>query len=194
MAAMTQWLLGVLGAIVGFLGKSIWDLYWSRREANAKLAHEKRLAFIERQLSEFYWPLFFLLQKNNVVFERIVAKWHTNDGFEATLNEQLRRDYFYPNNEAMASLIEQKYHLAQADSEMEQFIFRFMRHQAVFKATRELGRQDLDPIRFGEPWPDGFLQLVENRTRALQQSLDRELRPRVASPVRPPGRLTRSLQ
>ena len=49
------------------------------------------------------------------------------------------------------------------------------RHQAVLSAIRESGRQNIDPIRFGEPWPKGFFEAIERRTVALQDYFDKEI-------------------
>ena len=35
------------------------------------LSHTKRLEFLERQLTEFYWPLYWGLQKDNAVWQRV---------------------------------------------------------------------------------------------------------------------------
>ncbi|MBW2741523.1 MAG: hypothetical protein JRE64_22380 [Deltaproteobacteria bacterium] len=34
---------------------------------------------------------------------------------------------------------------------------------------------DQDPIRFGEPWPMGFYEAIEKRTKNLQEEFDREI-------------------
>ena len=69
---MDQAFLTTLAAIGGFIGKSVWDLYWRRREGFEALVRQKRLEFVDRQLSLFYWPVYLHLQKNNVVWNHLV--------------------------------------------------------------------------------------------------------------------------
>jgi hypothetical protein len=174
---MENSLIAILGAIFGFLGKSTWDLYWKGRSDRKQMAERKRLDFLERQLTEFYWPLFFQLQKNNTVWERVLSKKNPDDALAAEIDYKIQREYFYPNNEEMAKIIETKYHLAQPDKELENFFVRFMRHQAVFKAIRDSGKQDFDPVRFEEPWPwpKGFFEAIEKRVKFLQKQFDEEI-------------------
>jgi hypothetical protein len=172
---MNETLIAILSALAGFLGKSSWDLYWKRKIERERISHQKRLDFLERQLTEFYWPLFFQLQKNGVVFNSIMNSKDTNDALSAQLDYDLDRNYFYPNNEEMAKIIETKYYLAQPDEELEKLLMRFLRHQAVFTAIRKMGLNDKDPIRFGEPWPNGLYEAVEKKTKILQEEFDREI-------------------
>jgi hypothetical protein len=173
---MNETLIATLGAIVGFFGKSAWDLYWNRKTEKERISHKKRLDFLERQLTEFYWPLFFQLQKSEVVFKHIMNRKNTNDTLSAKLDYEIERNFFYPNNEEMAKIIETKYFLAQPDEELKEQIMRFLRHQAVFTAIRKLELNDKDPIRFGEPWPKGFHDAVEKKTMVLQDAFDLEIR------------------
>jgi hypothetical protein len=62
---MNQALLTTLAAAAGFIAKSLWDLYWKRRGDLETAARQKRLDFLERQLSLFYWPLYIHLQKRD---------------------------------------------------------------------------------------------------------------------------------
>ena len=172
---MSETLIAILSAVVGFLGKSAWDLYWNRKTEKERVSHQKRLDFLERQLTEFYWPLFFQLQKNSIVFERIMGSKDANDALSAKLDYDLERNFFYPNNEEMAKIIQTKYYLAQPDESLQKLILRFLRHQAVFTAIRKMGLNDQDPIRFGEPWPMGFYEAIEKRTKNLQEEFDREI-------------------
>lgn len=165
---MNESLLAILGAIIGFLGKSSWDLYWKKRHDKESFSHRKHLEKLERQLNEFYWPLLFQLRKNNIVWQRIASRNDHNDPLEKELSFKLSRQYFFPNNEKMLDIIETKYYLAQPSEEIVKQIDLFIRHQAIFQGIKNTLDQDLDPIRFNEPWPEELLPVIEKHTLKLQ--------------------------
>lgn len=169
---MSDPIIAALGAIAGFLAKSSWDIYWRRRHEKESLSYKKRLETLERQLNEFYWPLLFQLRKNDIVWQRILDKRNPNDGLEEKLNFKLSRQYFFPNNEKMLEIIESKYYLALPPEDVREQIDFFIRHQAIFQGIRSVLKEDVDPIRFGEPWPDGFLPAIEKHTLMLQREYD----------------------
>ena len=137
---------------------------------------EKRAAFLERQLSQFYWPLLFLLRRNQIVWRQVMNRGNTPDTLSRELHFKLSREFFYPNNEKMMKIIEEKYFLAQPSIELNEEIDRFLAHQSVFQGIRQsLGEEDVDPVRFGVPWPQGFLPAIETETEALQMEYDRLL-------------------
>lgn len=61
---MNETTIAILSASTGFIGKSLWDFFWKRKQDRESSAHKKRMDFLERQLNEFYWPLLFQLKKN----------------------------------------------------------------------------------------------------------------------------------
>lgn len=98
---MESALLAALAAVAGFLGKSIWDLYWKRREQVETLAREKRVDFLERQLSQFDWPLYLQLQKNNVIWEHLTRGKAVEDSIERQVDAPLYKSFFQPNHDVM---------------------------------------------------------------------------------------------
>ena len=170
---MNETTIAIVSAILGFIGKSLWDFFWKSKYEKQNSAHKKRMDFLERQLTEFYWPLLFQLKKNNIVWEKILND--PSDTLSEELNYKMSRDYFYPNNEKMMEIIESKYYLAQPHEELDSQIQNFIRHQAIFQGIRNSLNIDVDPIRFGEPWPNGFLEQVESYTNKLQLEYDEEV-------------------
>ncbi len=169
---MNDPIIAILGAIIGFLGKSSWDIYWKRRHEKETLTQAKRMDLLERQLNEFYWPLLFLLRKNNIVWQRILQAHDPGDELEKDLSFKLSRQYFFPNNEKILEIIEGKYYLAQPPKEVSRQIELFICHQAIFQGIRNTLDNDVDPYRFGEPWPSGFLPAIEAHTLKLQSEYD----------------------
>jgi len=172
---MTEPIVTALAAVAGFLGKSAWDLYWKRKEQREYVIRQKRLDFLERQLSEFYWPLYLHLQKNNVVWEHLVNGRANDPLIKARVDLQLYSSFFLPNHEEILKIIEANIHLAQADYELESLLLRFIRHVSIFRALRQVELHNIDPIALGEPWPDELFPAIEKRTKMLQREFDREL-------------------
>ena len=171
---MNQALLTALGAAAGFVVKSLWDVYWKRREETASLARSKRIELLERQLSLFYWPLYLHLQKNNVIWERIVQGRSINDALKNKVDAALYTTFFLPNHEIMVKIIESNVHLAQPDVGFENLLLRFIRHVTIFRTMRDVGLP-YDPIAVGEPWPAEFFPAVETRLKSLQERYDSEI-------------------
>jgi len=172
---MTETAIALLGAALGFLTKAAWDLWSGLRLDKERTARQKRIDFLERQLTEFYWPVFFQLQKNQIVWERLTSSVRDDEGLAAEIDYKLERDYFFPTNVQIEQIIEEKFHLVQPDAELEHALLQFMRHQAVFKALRESGKHRIDPVRLGEPWPKDLFSLIELKARQLQKRFDKEI-------------------
>ena len=179
---MYEVLITTLAAAVGFLGKATWDLYWKRREQRESFARQKRLDFLERQLSQFYWPIYLHLQKNNVVWEHLINGKAGDESIKARVDHQLYGSFFLPNHEVIVKIIESNIHLARPDEPLEKLLFSFLRHVTIFKALRQAGLQNVDPIVLGEPWPSELFRVIEARTKMLQREYDQELGSRTQSP------------
>lgn len=169
---MENTIIASLSAIAGFLSKSSWDMFWNRKNRRDLISHQKRLDFMERQLTEFYWPVFFLIQKSSIVWNRIMSRKDDNDSLLNKIDYNIERNFFYPNNQEIAKIIESKYYLAQADKELKDVIMAFLRHQSVFSAIKQMKYEDLDPVELGEPWPQEFYAIFKDRTLKLQAEYD----------------------
>lgn len=171
---MEQAVLTTLAAVAGFLAKSLWDLYWKRREQQEVLARSKRVELLERQLSQFYWPLYLHLQKNNVIWDHLIHGTAVDADLKAKVDSQLYSSFVLPNHEAMVTIIESSAHLARPDDEFQKLLLRFIRHVTIFRTMRE-AKLPYDPIAVGEPWPREFFPAVEARLRQAQAAYDREV-------------------
>ncbi|HEY1768029.1 MAG TPA: hypothetical protein VGG26_10250 [Terracidiphilus sp.] len=169
---MNQTILAAVSAVAGFIAKSVWDLYWNRRESIAGVARQKRIDFLERQLADFYWPIYLRLQKDNVVWETILDRRPASDPLRQSIAGELDRKYILPNHEEVVRLIEAGMHLAQCDAKLENALLHYMRHVAIYRALRDTGCFDKDPIALGEPWPQELFPLIQERTKSLQKEYD----------------------
>nr|WP_321409585.1 hypothetical protein [uncultured Carboxylicivirga sp.] len=169
-------IIALSSVVLGFILKSVWDYSLKRKYERNEASHKKRMEFLERQLSEFYWPLLFYLKKNQIVFEKLIkSPVHESDDLKRELMTNMSRNYFFPNNEKMMEIIETKYFLAQAPETLNRLINDFIKHQAVFQGIKKTFEQDFDPIKFGEPWPYKINEAIEKHTLELQSQYDLEI-------------------
>lgn len=159
------------GAVSGIVLKSLWDRYWQRRDDFETLKRNKRIEWLERQLSEFYWPIYLRLQKDNAVWSRIrdVA---SKDELRQKIGSGIERNFILPNHDEIVTLIETKIYLIGANQLLFDQLLRYIRHIAIYKALRSADVYDTHPINLGEPWPDELFQCIENQAKQLQKEYD----------------------
>ncbi|HYO76613.1 MAG TPA: hypothetical protein VE010_09125 [Thermoanaerobaculia bacterium] len=136
------------------------------------LARTKELELRERQLSEFFWPLYMHLQMDNAVWERMAQITPHSETRDRLLAAKMEAAFILPNHEKAMQIIEAKRHLAGTDQALEAQLLKYIRHVAVFRALRGLGVTDRDPQHVGEPWPTEFFDIVSKATLQKQQELD----------------------
>lgn len=157
-----------IGAVLGFFGKTFWSALIKRYET----AHDKRVAFLERQLSELYWPLYMHLQRDNAVWERILDKGRLDEG-KALVGAQIETDVILPNHAATVTLITEKIHLlGHEDRSMIDLLLKYIRHVAVYQAMRATGDLVRFPKALGENFPNDLFAKIEDRTKGLQKQYD----------------------
>lgn len=169
---MPEAAITLLGAVVGFLAKSAWDLYWKQWQEHKSLQYHKRLDVLEQQLSRFYWPVYIRLQKDNAVWNRILDRSKGTEDLRARVGEAIESKVVLPNHQETVRVIQENIHLAQADKELEKLLLQYVRHVAVYAAMRDAGCRDMDPVTLGEPWPDKLFPAVAERTQRLQTEFD----------------------
>lgn len=141
----------------------------------AELA-QKQLDLLERQLAEFYWPLYLRLEKDNAVWGKILHRDDRTDPIRQKVAWQIESEFLLPNHEAIIKIVEEKIHLANPDDILLRELLAYIRHVAVFRALRSADIQDRDPVALGEPYPKDLFPLVRKRTIDLQNRYDSQLK------------------
>jgi hypothetical protein len=174
--------IGGLLALAGFrISRALSDLE-SRQALQNELERSRSntaLDFRGRQLAEFFWPLYFHLEKDNAVWRRVLDRAH-DDELKRHIAFQIEQAVILPNHDEAVRLIESKIYFAGGDEGLLNELTNYVRHVAVYKAIRASGRYDIDPIFVEEPWPKGLFPLVERRTREAQRQYDALLKTSVA--------------
>ncbi len=145
---------------------------------NESLSRAHRLEHLERQLGEFYWPLYIRLEKDNALWQRMKKSNlfdHPDKATSAELGRVLEKSFILPNHEEMVKILESKLHLMLQDAALLVVAKQYIGHVAVFVALRACGIDNVDPSDLHEPWPAEFFPLIAEHTRALQQQLNEAL-------------------
>jgi hypothetical protein len=142
------------------------------RNEFAKLRDAKELEFLDKQLSQFYYPLYIRLHIDGAVWHRILDRAAGQDDLRQKVGDLIERTVILPNHEEMVKIIQSNIHLAESDQEAFDAMLTYVRHVAVYKAMREAGCRDKDPLALGEPWPKTLLPQIEATTARLQQRYD----------------------
>jgi hypothetical protein len=135
------------------------------------LKRTKRIEYLERQLAEFYWPLYVRLQMDNAIWERLGKVGAESSTEDVVIARTIERQVLRPNHQKAIELIESKIHLAENDEVLEDHIFRYIRHVAVLEALRSANIKK-DPVDVGEKYPRELSDRVKERAKALQHLLD----------------------
>lgn len=141
----------------------------SRREELARLRRDKKLELLEKQLSEFYWPIYLRLEKDNLIWEKV---FNQDGGLESAVRQKLEMTYILPNHDEIMTILEAKIHLARAHQPLSDAINRYIRHIAVYRAIRDAGITERDPAQFDAPYPSDLFGFVESEKNRLQAEYD----------------------
>ena len=178
--------LALLIIIVGFWINKRLEKFKSEQSRISELAKQKqslenelkrqrdtiKLQFIERQLSQFYWPIYLRLQKDNAAWKRV---HHLSDGSDVLpkeLGTDIEKNFILPNHDEIVKLIESGIHLAKDDEELFKVLIKYIKHVAVYKSLRSANRYDINPIDVGEPFPKNLFASIEKKTMGLQKQYD----------------------
>lgn len=140
----------------------------------AKLRDEKRLEFLERQLSEFYWPFYIRLEKDRSIWRRILDINKEEGRLDQKLGVEIEKNVILPNHKAMIQLIETRVHLAQPDGDLTAKLMRYVKQATEYLALREAGDTTHFSINeIGTDWlHQELFEEIKRITRSLQSQYE----------------------
>lgn len=130
----------------------------------------KQIEFIDKQLSEFYYPIRLGLDKYVVLNQQIADK--KNSEVNGKWAKQIERDGLIPNHKKIIEVIDAKFHLIKnsfGDEEVEpliEIIKKYQLHVASYSALRETG-DDRNPGDVYAGYPGEFNQAIASRISSL---------------------------
>ncbi|OUL34630.1 hypothetical protein BV372_13430 [Nostoc sp. T09] len=134
--------------------------------------YNAELEFIERQISEFYWPIYLRLEKDNVMWKRIKSLSSEQNVLPEAVSVAIEKEFILKNHQEIVEIVESKIHLAENAANSKDLIhelLRYIKHVAVYKTIRSVKElQRFNPVDMNEPFPEKLFPLIENNFRGLQ--------------------------
>ena len=173
-------LLAVIVTIVGFwINKSLEKIKFENakyleldkqnnllKNRIAESAREKRLELVGKQLSEFYYPVYFRLQKDNAIWRLSPQLNQNKQALPNEANDIIEKEYILKNHREIVAVIENKAHLVEIDGELQEQINLYLRHIAVYDTIRKVDVfEKFNPIDFEAPFPKKFYLIVEDKIK-----------------------------
>ncbi|MGI0484617.1 hypothetical protein ACN4EK_04210 [Pantanalinema rosaneae CENA516] len=144
-------------------------------ELENQLAMERynaELEFIEKQISEFYWPIYLRLEKDNVMWKRIKSLSPENNVLPESASAAIEQEFILKNHQEIVEIIESKIHLAENSANSRELInelVKFIKHVAIYKTIRTIDELcQVNPVDMNEPYPANLFPLIERNLRELQ--------------------------
>lgn len=134
------------------------------------------LEFIERQISEFYWPIYLRLEKDNVMWQRIKSLSPSNDVLPEAASEVIEKEFILKNHQEIVEIIEEKIHLIgdiTNSNELINELLKYIKHVAVYKTLRSVKElQHINPFDLNEPFPAKLFPLINKNFSELQDKYE----------------------
>lgn len=134
--------------------------------------HQAELEFLERQISEFYWPIYLRLEKDNAMWQRIATLGARDHALPDSAGEIIERDFILKNHDEIVAIIESKIHLAEQvenSQELIEELLKYLKHVAIYKAVRSIeSMRGVNPMDLNEPFPSKLFPLIQHNFRSLQ--------------------------
>ena len=173
---MNDTLTILMSGACGIALKTAWSAWVDNKKAIELEIWKARINELEKRLSHFYWPIYIRLQRDNVVWTKILDRENQSNMDIQKLAHQIEQGVLLPNHTEIIKIIESNVHLAGLDKEFEVQLLAYLRHIDVYRSIRTVGIIDKDPIYFGEPYPTGFFDLIEKRLLKFQREYEDVLR------------------
>ncbi len=166
--------IGLLVLFSGYMLNRSIEKYKAAQALKSEISKQRfsaSLQRIERQLSEFYWPMYLRLQKDNTVWRRLLDKGKEEDNPLRRIGSRIEIDFILPNHNELVKIIETKIHLAEPNAALQAALLSYIDHVAVYNAAIAAGFTDLHGSQreLLTPWPRELFPLIEDHTLKLQQ-------------------------
>lgn len=129
---------------------------------------DKTLFTIEKQLSNFYYPIYFRLQKDNVLWRLSPQLWGKDESLPPDTNNIIEIDFVLKNHLEIVDIIEKNIHFIEVDEDLQVTINSYIKHVTVYDIIRKTESiKYLNPIDFKAPYPKKFEQIIKDRMSGL---------------------------
>lgn len=165
---MGQLFLPILLAVIGFIGKTVWDIFTQRRT--------RKIALLQQKLSTFYWPIAVRFQQIETTFEKMFDNPDEPHSQEGTLSATLKQEIILKKHNEIVSIIENALHIVEPTEEFRALIGKYLKHVAIYNAIISTGIPDRFPAYYNAKFPKELIPLIESQTRELQNELNARIK------------------
>ena len=166
-------LLALIILIAGYWVSKYLEVDKQRNLFKNKIKETNRdrvVAKVERQLSNFYYPIYFRLQKDNALWKLSPQLSGNKSSLPQETNDIIEKEHILKNHLEIISIIESNIHLIEIDTELQTNINKYIRHIVVYDTIRKtVTINKLNPIDFDAPFPNSFIEIITDRMTRLQK-------------------------
>lgn len=157
-------LIALILVAAGLWAQQHLELFKNKQAKHAETV-AAQVAVIQRQLAEFYYPIFFRLEKDNAVWQHIMDR-------EKDLAEKVESGFIMPNHDEILKILDSHADLMFNPSEpinerLIDAVKQYERHMAVYKALRQ-AHDERRPADLKENWPEDFYPAIKARILELE--------------------------
>ena len=156
---LTATITGTLGLIQVLVDKR------NTRVRDLKVNHLKKLKF---KLEKFYYPIFFLLQRDKYIGDNIFSD---PEKISSDHNEALDKINL-ENHTKIMFIIEENIAETNPKNDILSEIVKYDKHTSIYKHIRTLGIKDKYPSDYGAPYPPMFLLTIEKRINQIRLEIE----------------------
>jgi len=152
-------ILTTIAGVVGFLLRMFMD------NINVVLNNRKlkRTEHIEFLLSEFFMPIYILLHRENIIWNKIVsAQIKDCEIIKELDNENLN------NHLEIQKIIMTNMAKASPRNDIAEQLIKYDEHVTIYKTLRKIGSNDF-PIKYNSEYPTQLCNLIEKRMEELKE-------------------------
>ena len=123
----------------------------------------KRTEHIEFLLSEFFMPIYILLHRENIIWNKIVsAQIRDTEIIKELDNENLN------NHLEIQKIIMSNMAKASPRNDIAEQLIKYDEHVTIYKTLRKIGSNDF-PIKYNSEYPTQLCNLIEKRMEELKE-------------------------
>ena len=132
---------------------------------------EKALSKTEKQLANFYYPIYFRLQKDNAIWRLSPQLSNKRGKLPVEANEIIENEFILKNHREIITIIENNIQFIEVNEDLQASINMYIKHFTVYDVVRKTeGLKHLNPIDFDAPFPKDFEKIIKKNMILLQQS------------------------
>lgn len=145
--------------IVGFLLRMIVD------NINGILNNRKikRIEYIEFLLSEFYMPIYILLHRENIIWNKIITSENEDHEIIKELDNENLNNHLEIQKIIMTNMAK-----ASPRIDIAEQLIKYDEHVTIFKTLRKIGSNEF-PSKYDSEYPIHLCDLIENRMKELKE-------------------------